>query len=529
MGRESSYLMAAKGKVYLVGAGPGDPGLITVKGAQILKECDAVVYDRLVPLELVVALPPGIERHYVGKSSGQYSLPQNDINSLLERLAGKGLTVVRLKGGDPFIFGRGGEEAYYLKQKGIPYEVIPGVTAGIAAPAYAGIPLTHRGRSVLTIFLTAHEAIDKDEPQVPWEWLGKASNGSIVGYMGVKQLPQTVDNLIRAGMPPETPAALIQRGTTGVQKTATGTLRELPALAERETIRPPALFIIGETVELAGDLAWFGAGILSSKRIWVTRPADQAAEMYHLLRVHGAEVLPLPTIATTNHILPIDEQCWTDLITVLNTSREAAGEGIHRWLVFTSENGVRYFLRQLLDRGYDLRSIGDFSIAAVGSGTGMALSRQGLKADFIPSRATTAALVEELSQRIRGQQNFVLRIRGNMGDDSVEGALRSAGAEVIPLQVYSTATAEWDAGMWAHLDDNPPDVITFTSGSTVTGFIQILSADRARETAADAVVASIGPMTTRIAREAGIEVTIEADEHSIQGLVEAAVKHFSPK
>lgn len=515
--------MKSKGKVFLVGAGPGDPGLITAKGAQLLKECDAVVYDRLVPLELVVTLPLRVERHYVGKSPGRHWLPQKEINAMLAQLAQKGLKVVRLKGGDPFVFGCGGVEALYLKKKGVPFEIVPGVTAGIGGPAYAGIPVTHRGKSVFTILLTVHEAQDKDEPQVPWDWLGRAHNGSIVGYMAVKQLPQAVRKLIKAGMQPDIPAALVQQGTTGVQKTVSGTLQELPALSQKEKIQPPALFIIGETVELAEGIKWFGDRILSGKNVMVTRPADQAGEIYALMRSHGAEILPLPTIFTAENV---DRNRWDELKTIFDKNSKNQDNKFHKWLVFTSENGVRYFIRQLQDHGFDYRAIAGFRIAAVGSGTGKALSSRGLHADFIPSRATTAALAKELSSQIAGQGSLIIRVRGNLGNDHVERALESAGAEVMSLQVYSTSTAKWDTGMWAQFEESPPDIITFSSGSTVTGFIKILGADRAREIAAKAAVASIGPMTTEIAQEEGIQVIIEAEDHSVPGLVEAIVKHF---
>lgn len=514
--------MGKKGKVSLVGAGPGDPELITIRGARTLAACDAVVYDRLAPLELIVSLPPRIQRHYVGKSQGHHSLPQAEINNLLAELAEKGLKVVRLKGGDPFVFGRGGEEALYLKKRGVPFEVIPGITAGIAAPAYAGIPVTYREKSVFTLLLTAHEAADKEELQVPWEWVAKARNGSIVGYMGVKQLSAMVETLVAAGMDPSTPASLVEQGTTGIQKSVTGTLRDLPKLAETVKISPPAVVIIGEVVSLQEELAWFGRSALSGKKVMVTRPADQAGEMYSMLRSHGAQVLPLPTIATEDSV---DEARWVRIKSLFDAN---AGNRKSRtnWLVFTSENGVRYLIGQLLDHQSDLRFTGGFRIAAVGYGTDRELVKHGLKADFIPSKVTTATLAAELSAHLSSKAATVIRVRGNLGDDQVERALEATGAIVIPLQVYRTFTASWDQGMQIYLDENPPDVITFTSGSTVTGFLEILGKKRAKKLADQAVVASIGPMTTRIAAEEGITVTVEAEEHSVAGLVDAILKHF---
>ncbi len=510
--------MNDKGKVYLVGAGPGDPELITLKARKLLDECDAVVYDRLIPMELIVTLAAKVQRHFVGKAADCHSLPQEKINELLVELAQRGLKVIRLKGGDPFVFGRGGEEALYLKKRGIPFEVVPGITAGIAASAYAGIPVTHRNKSAFTVLLTAHETT-KDETQIPWDWLGKVKDGSIVGYMGVKQLPEVVEKLISGGMDPQTPAALIERGTTGVQKSVMGKLSDLYALATDAHISPPALFVIGETVNLAPDIQWFGGGILSGKRVLVTRPADQAQEMYKELRSYGAEVLPLPTIATRSSQ---DTEGWNKLdLWAGNPDRSEE----NNWIVFTSENGVRYFISQLFERNYDHRFLGRFKIAAMGIGTDRALRKHHLQADFLPSKFTSVTLAQEFSDHMRDHGCYIVRVRGNLGDDTIERSLEKIGAEVLPLQVYNTFTAEWDAGMWAFLADNPPDIITFTSGSTVTGFSELL-ADKAEKIIKDAVIASIGPMTSEILTQAGMKVSIQAQTHSVPGLVEAVVKHF---
>lgn len=518
--------MKTKGIVYLVGAGPGDPGLITVRGANLLNQCDAVVYDRLVPLELVVRLPVHIQRYYVGKSAGRHSLPQIKINDLLVDLALKGLRVVRLKGGDPFIFGRGGEEALHLKNHGIPYEVIPGITAGIAASAFSGIPLTHRGQSVYAVFLTAHEAKEKDELQIPWEWLAKSHHGTIVSYMGVKQLPEVVDRLISNGLNPHTPAALIARGSTGIQREIISTLSELPKQAQTEGIAPPALFVIGPTVPLAKNLGWFGRRILSGKRIMVTRPAHQAGDLYEQLRYYGAEVLPLPTISIAEFM---EKKEWEQIISFFNQNPVTSNEESERWLVFTSENGVHYFYKQLISQSIDARALAKFHFAAIGGGTEAALKEYNLKADFIPSRATTSDLARELVASIGGNQVQVIRIRGNLGDDHVEKRLSETGCRVIPLKVYETKTAVWDEGMRVCLVENPPDVITFTSGSTVSGFCEILGSDEAIRIAKRAVTLSIGPMTTKTALDLGIKITVEAKVHTIPGLMEALLVHYQHK
>lgn len=510
--------MNKKGKIYLIGAGPGNPDLITLLGLQALQSCDAVVYDRLAPLELIVVLPQHVQRFYVGKSSGDHTLQQGEIHQLLLKLAQDGKQVARVKGGDPFVFGRGAEEAIFLRENGIPFEVIPGVTAGIAAPAFAGIPVTYRKKAVFTVFLTAHEAKEKVDLQMPWEWIDGARNGSIVGYMGVKELAGTVDKLIRCGMKADTPAAIVERGTTGGQRCLRGTLSDLPALARSGDIQPPALFILGDVVNLQDQMQWF-SGILIGKRVMVTRPADQAQEMYRLLRSHGADVLPLPTIATQDHF---DAATWSE---VEKRFGDPAQDSC--WLVFTSENGVRYFLDQLKRQGRDYRTLAPFKIAAVGEGTAKELEKRQLSADFVPSSATTSVLADELAERITTGDR-VVRIRGNLGDDSVERALCAAGAHVISLQVYRTLTAKWDPGMWAHLQENPPNLITFTSGSTVSAFIEILGDKKAREIAVRAHIASIGPMTTKIAESVGIRVNIEAKTHTVHGLVQAIIEHYQP-
>ncbi len=511
--------MKQVGKVYLVGAGPGDPGLVTVRAKELLNACDAIVYDRLVSLELVVPMPERVQRYFVGKSSSCHSMHQDEINKLLVKLAKQGMTVVRLKGGDPFVFGRGGEEALFLKENGISYEIVPGVTAGIAASAYAGIPITHRKQSVFTVLLTAHEAADKEVTQVPWEWLGKIQHGSIVGYMGVTQLPSVVNKLIEAGMDPNTPAALIERGTTGSQRHISATLADLPGKAAQEGIAPPALFIIGKPVLLSEELDWFGGGVLSGKRMMVTRPADQAFDMYALLREQGAEVLPLPTIRTAAHD---DDSGWDEIKGLFELNVRGKAE---EWIVFTSENGVRYFIQQLFDRGYDFRFLGRFKIAAMGTGTDRALRLHHLKADFLPTKSTSDVLAAEFSDYIKGKACKVIRVRGNLGDDRIEQSIEEADAVVLPLQVYDTSTAVWDAGMWACLDENPPDVITFTSGSTAAGFKEILG-DRGEEIAGNAVIASIGPMTTQIITNEKMKVAIEAKMHSVPGLVEEILNYF---
>ncbi len=502
------------GKVYLVGAGPGDPGLITVRGLELLQNCDAVAYDNLVNLEFITGLSQTVEKFYVGKSAGKHALPQEEINQLLVNLAKRGLRVVRLKGGDPFVFGRGSEEALVLKKNGIEYEVVPGVTAGTAAPAYAGISLTHRNIASYTILATAHESAKQDERPVPWEWFGGAKDSSIVAYMGVRQLKTRVKQLMDGGMNPAVKAALIERGTHGKQRVVVSTLKEIPGAAEKAGIQPPSIFLVGDVAELSRELNWFVSKPLYNVRVLVTRATAQAGEFCRFLRELGAETLALPAIKTN----PAGcEVAWNKFM------KKAAESG---WLVFTSENGVKYFLRKLYNSGKDVRFLGNYSIAAVGSGTAKALDREMLKADFIPSKALTRTLAEELREYIKDKNVNIIRVRGNLADDSVEKILSEAGAEVIPLELYETAAPEWDNHWMEILENNLPDVITFTSGSTVEGFFKILGKEKALEIGKKSKIVSIGPVTSNIINNMGLEVDAEARIHTVPGMIDILTEYY---
>jgi len=506
-----------KGMVYLIGAGPGDPGLITVKGLDMMRECDAVVFDNLVPDELIITLPPHIEKYYVGKRAGAHTLPQSEMNELLVKLASEGKMVARLKGSDPLIFGRGGEEAKFLKQHEINYEIVPGVTSGIAAPAYSGIPCTDREKASLVTFVTGHKAKDKIISNVPWECIAKAGNGTVVIYMGVGEIAGIVSNLIHFGMSPKAPMAVIERGTFPTQRTFTTTLKDMPDMVKRENVRPPALFVIGEVVNLRPLMKWYGDGPLSGVRVMVTRPADQAREMYRTLRNLGAEVLPYPTISTCENM---DENGWREVLN-LSTTRN--------WLILTSENGVRYFIKQFIEKIGDIRRLANYKIAAVGHGTARALEKAHLKADFIPTRATTLALADELCEHSDLSGINTVRVRGNLADDRIENRLRSAGARVFPVTCYNTSYGIWPDGFKERLFEHPPDVITFTSASTASGLCEILSGDELELLLKNTEVVSIGPSTTKMINALGITVTFEADEHSVPGIISKIVEYYANK
>jgi uroporphyrinogen III methyltransferase/synthase len=501
------------GTVYLVGAGPGDPDLITVKGARLLRECDVVVYDNLVPDELIVTLPSAKERIYVGKKAVRHAMPQEEINRLLVSLAKQGKKVVRLKGGDPFVFGRGGEEAAFLAEHNAPFEIVPGITAGTAGLAYAGIPATDRRAASSVTFLTGHKAAGKESTDVSWDWLGQAKNSTMVIYMGVAELQQNIRRLLDAGMSPETPAAAIERGTFPTQRVVATTLAALPERVRREELKPPVLFVVGDVVKKRELLDWYQKKALSDLRIMVCRPADQAEWVYQMLRDLGAEVIPYPTIATEEHH---DREAWRKIASLDITKR---------WLVFTSENGVRYFMSQWPGQFGDVRRLADYQIAAVGFGTARALHQYKLKPDLVPTKATTAGLADRMKGQLDLSGAVVVRVRGNLGDNRVETTLNEAGAAVIPLHVYSTITPGWSGEMKEKLFAYPPDVIVLTSGSTVDGLAANLSADELKNLTKGCFIVSIGPMTSDVIRSHGMTVRLEAKTHSIPSMIEELVAY----
>lgn len=506
-----------KGTVYLIGAGPGDPGLITVRGKQLLDRCDAVIYDNLVSPELIVALPPGTETYYVGKKSGVHPVPQEDINRLMLKLAGQGKSVARLKGSDPLIFGRGGEEAKFLKEHGVPFEIITGVTSGIAAPCYAGIPCTDRHLASSVIFVTGHKASDKYKSSISWEWLARARHCTIVIYMGVGEIAGIAARLIDNGMPADTPAAVIERGTFPSQRVFISTLRQMPETVAAHKVSPPAIFVFGEVVTLTQWLEWFSGRPLAGLRIMVTRPVDQSAELYATLRELGAEPLPYPTIATD---AVHDDDGW-------DTLKKCAGD--NSWLLFTSENGVRYFFDQFAPRVGDIRYLARFKIAAVGTGTSRALLERHVEPDFIPSRSTVRDLTAEMIASINLEGAVVIRVRGDLADQTAETRLSERGVKVLPLTVYRTFHPEWPADLKEKLFEHPPHAMLFTSGSTVTGLRHNLTDEELKILLSQAAVFSLGPMVSRTLQANGIAVTRQADIFTVPGLIDALVDYYRKK
>ncbi len=493
----------SKGRVYLVGAGPGDPGLITLKGVRCLEAADAVVYDRLVDRRILGHASPGAELIDVGKFRGGGSR-QDDINALLVELAKSGKTVVRLKGGDPFVFGRGGEEAEALADSGIPFEVVPGVTSAIAAPAYAGIPVTHRGLASSVTFVTGSEVPDKHSA-VAWDRLAQ-QGGTLVILMGWENLAQIADALIEHGRPPDTPVALVRWGTEPVQQTVTGTLQDIVVKAERASLSPPVVAVVGEVVRLREKLRWFDNRPLFGKRVLVTRTRAQAGALSDMLAERGAQPIELPTI----EIKPLAD--FSALDSALR-SLESYG-----WVVFTSANAVEAVFNRLYALGQDARAFHCSKVAAIGPATAESLRSRGIAADFVPNSFVAEEIVEGF--RSRGiSSGRVLLPRADIARKSLRDGLSAIGLEVDEVAVYHTVAPDDLFERARAVVSEGIEIVAFTSSSTVKNLVDALDGDVSALAAS--TVACIGPITADTARELGIRVDIVAREHTIEGLVES--------
>ena len=500
------------GKVFLVGAGPGDPGLITVKGADCIARADVVVYDYLASPTLLAHANPDAEMIYVGKKGGDHTLPQDGINALIVEKAKQGNVVARLKGGDPFIFGRGGEEAEVLIAAGIPFEVVPGVTAAIGASAYAGIPLTHRDYTSDVAFVTGHEDPTKAESSVNWKALATGI-GTLVFFMGVKNLPTIAANLVANGRSADTPAAVIRWGTTPKQKTVTATLGTIVEETRRAGIKAPAIIIVGGVVNLRKTMQWFEKRPLMGRRIVVTRAREQASGLVQRLTEYGAECIQCPTIQVGP---PPD---WAGLDRAIETIDQ------YSWIVFTSVNGVDYFFRRLFENGLDVRALGHIKTAAIGPATADRLRTWGLKSDIIPESYRAESVVEAFSATpVKGSRILLPRAMEARSVLPVE--LTRMGAMVDEVTAYETLQAENSAAdLIARLTEGSIDMVTFTSSSTVKNFHRLLPPDRVDRLMKGVSVASIGPITSQTARDLGFSVTIEADTYTVPGLIQAILNH----
>lgn len=496
------------GKVFIVGAGPGDPGLITVRGKQLIESADAIVYDALANRDL---LPKGAketgtpELYFVGKRGGdERSVSQEEINDTLIRLAREGKRVVRLKGGDPLVFGRGGEEGQALNDASIQFEIVPGVTAGIAAPAYAGIPVTHRGISTSVTFVTGSEHPGKPTTQTNWSALAK-SGGTIVLYMGVKTLPEIASALIDGGMPPEIPAAAIQWGTHPKQRTVVATLDSLADGATEAGITAPVITVIGYSVILRDELNWFENRPLFGRRIVVTRAAIQATALSDKLRDLGADVIEMPA----TRVVRLDLSPLRDAI---------ARIADYQWLVFTSQNAVSIFWEHFLGAGRDARSLAGARVAAVGPATAGALLERGIVVDVVPERFVAEALLEKMSSRDDVSGASVLYVTAEGAREVLPDGLADLGANVERIEAYKSITDGADAKRLSRtIETGTVDLVTFTSASAVRSYVETIGEELSRRVAA----ASIGPATSSAIAEAGIELRVEATESTIDGLVDA--------
>ena len=499
------------GKVYLVGAGPGDPGLISVKGLECLKKAEVIIYDRLLDERLLDSAPPTAERIYVGKTAGEHTKPQAEINLLLVEKAREGKTVVRLKGGDPFVLGRGGEEAEVLVQKHIPFEVVPGITSAVAVPAYAGIPVTHRRLASSFAVITGHEDPIKDSSSINWAKLATGVD-TLVFLMGMKNLSEIVAKLMNYGRSPSTPVAVIKEGTRPDQKTVVGSLKDIQAKVKEHHLTPPAIIVVGEVVRLREKLRWFDNHPLFGKRFLVTRARRQASALSQLLVERGAQPVELPAIA----IRPVADTTGLD--------RAISNLKHYHWIIFTSVNGVESFFQRLRQLNRDTRVLSVLQIGAIGSATAKALETKGIIPDYLPEIYTSEGITTGLKNRDIAGQRFLLP-RADIADNELVQGISQLGAEVHEVVAYRTVPAtEAIAQAKQMLSSGEIDVITFTSSSTVSNLVTAFQGEPLAINSAK--VACIGPKTADTAARAGLKVDIVASEQTIAGLVTAIEAYF---
>ncbi len=494
-------------KVYLLGAGPGDPGLLTLKAKDILSRADVVVYDYLANESFLDFCRKDAEILYVGKKGGDHTLPQDKINDLLVEKAREGKVVARLKGGDPYVFGRGAEEAEELLDAGIDFEVVPGVTSAVAAPAYAGIPLTHRAYASSVSFITGHEDPDKSESAHNWDALARSAS-TLVFFMGVKNLPMIAENLIKAGMPQDMPAALVRWGTTCNQRTLVSTLRRVAEDARAFGFTPPSLIVVGRVIALRDKLNWFEKRPLLGKGVVVTRAREQASELVVLLEELGACCFQFPTI----EIKPLDDYGHLE--------EAILGLADFDWVIFTSVNGVKHFWNQLDAIGLDTRVLGGCEVAAIGPATAELLTQKGVRPDFVPEKYVAEGVDEGLlALGVAGKR--VLIPRAEKAREVLPEELRKAGAEVLVLPVYETGLAEQGPdALLDRLDADAIDFVTFTSSSTVENFFALIEPDILRKYP-KVKLACIGPITAKTLEGFGFKAHIQPEEFTIEALAKA--------
>jgi uroporphyrinogen III methyltransferase/synthase len=502
-----------QGKVYLVGAGPGDPGLITLKGKECIQASDVLIYDYLASPALLTYAAPDVEIIYVGKKEGTHTLPQSEINQLIVQKALEGNVVTRLKGGDPFVFGRGGEEAEALTARGISFEVVPGVTSGVAAAAYAGIPITHRDMTSTMAFVTGHEHPDKETSNISWECLAKGI-GTLVFFMGVKNLPEIARQLVENGRPANTPVALVRWGTTPRQMTVTGTLENIVQRVRAAGLKAPAIIIVGEVVNLRDSLKWFEGRPLMGKTIVVTRARAQASDLVFRLESMGADCFECPTI----RVAPPEDTGPLD----------AAIENIstYHWLIFTSVNGVTAFFDRFFALGRDVRALGHIRTATVGPATAAKLLSYGVRSDIVPDNYRGEAVAAAFAKEdIQGKH--ILLPRAAQARPVIPDELAKMGALVSDVPTYRTVQDKRNVDrLMDLLQEKRADLITFTSSSTAKNFRALFTDESFEALTAEIPVAAIGPITADTARSLGFRMDLVAEEFTIPGLCDAVLKHF---
>jgi uroporphyrinogen III methyltransferase / synthase len=504
------------GKVWLVGAGPGDPGLMTVAGVDVLSRAEVVIYDRLVSSRLVDLAPPKAERIFAGKHPTEKDVSgfsQQQINDLLVAKAREGKRVVRLKGGDPFVFGRGGEEAEALVAAGIPFEVVPGVSSAIAAPAYAGIPVTHRRMSSSFTVVTGHEDPDKPESAIDWTSIAKGAD-TLVILMGGANLEEIMKRLADSGRAPDEPVAVVRWGTTPAQQVIAGSIADVAIRVAEAGLTPPLVTVVGPVVRLRDTLRWFDNRPLFGKRVLVTRAAEQAGVLSHALAEAGAEPIELPAV----EIVPrIDRKALRQALDRLDAAE-------YDWIVFSSANGVDIFFDELRHHRKDARALGRARVCAIGPWTAIQLARHGVHADLVPERFLAEGVVEALSaQDVAGKRVLWPRARG--ARRALVVGLQRLGATVDELPLYSAAVPkEVDAEAMSRLRAGEVDTVTFASSSAVRNLMRMLGDDKTP--LEKPLIACIGPVTAATARRLGLRVDVAASEHTIEGLMSALRTHF---
>jgi uroporphyrinogen III methyltransferase/synthase len=504
----------SKGTVYLVGAGPGDAGLLTLRGAELLRRADVVIYDVLANAELLRLAPATAEFISRGSRGGDKALSQEQLTALMISKAREGKCVVRLKGGDPYIFGRGGEEAEELAGAGIPFEVVPGVSSIVAAPNYAGIPLTHRDVCSTFTVLTGHEDPEKESSDLNFDEIARIPGTKVI-LMGLKRLRELTETLVARGMPPETPVAIVHRGTTGAQQSIEGTLETIAGIAGEKKISAPAITIIGDVVKLRGKLNWFERRPLFGRRIVVTRTREQASQLSKQLADLGAEVLEIPTIK----IVPPSEDRRQDIVDALLELNS------YDWLVFTSPNGVTAFFDLFFKRFQDLRDLGGARLAAIGPATAAKLKDLHLQVDLVPEEAIGSKIAAAFEKYETVENLKICLLRAEVANPDLPKALEELGAIVDDVPVYRTVAERADLnGAAAKLTEAGADWITFTSASTVEHFHAGFDLPKLLKQFPEMKLLSIGPETSKAIRALGLEPAREAREHTLEGMVQALTK-----